>query len=174
MDNIDNIKEYSIWLMPTGRIYTELNELIYDLGRRYNSPYFEPHVTLIGSIRGAEKDITTKTEKLASIIHPYEMELNKVSRLNEYFRCIFLKAILSDDVIKANSQARALFDQNNNQEYMPHLSLIYGNYNQNTKNKIISEIDRQIPLSFDVDKIHLFSTNGPVSEWYKVREFILQ
>ena len=38
---------YSIWLMPSGDVYVLLARVIADLGRTYNAPLFEPHVTLL-------------------------------------------------------------------------------------------------------------------------------
>ena len=167
-------KGYSIWLMPIGEVYNTLNSLILKLSRKYSTSYFKPHVTLIGSLTGSEKGIIAKTVQLASLIHPLRIELDRVEYLNKYFRCLFIKVKETDELMEANQKARKMFGRETDPKYMPHLSLMYGNLPPQTKEEIIAEIGKEISVSFDVNSIHLFSTNGEPEDWYKVKEFMLK
>jgi len=165
-------KEFSILLIPKGETYNKLSSLIIRLSNKYNTPMFKPHVTLIGGFDISEKDAISKTTEIAKNLKPYSIKINNLLYLNEYYKSLFLKVEKTKDVIKANFLARKIFNDERNEEYFPHLSLMYGNSSNQIKEKIISEI-KEINLEFGVDKIHLFSTaNGP-ENWYKVKEFDL-
>ena len=56
---------------------------------------------------------------------------------------------------------------------MPHLSLMYGDFTPQIKEKIITEIGKKIPISFDVDNIHLFSTDSKPKNWRRIKKFPL-
>ena len=58
-------KGYSIWLMPEGKHYRLLNNTIYEFSKKYSTPSFLPHVTLLGDVEGNESDISNKTTLLA-------------------------------------------------------------------------------------------------------------
>ncbi len=164
-------KGYSIWLMPQGEIYRYLSEIIFRLSKKYNSPYFEPHVTLLGGMEGSEKDILQKTEKLARIIAPYEIRLTKIGFLDEYFRALFVKADKTRKVMNANRKAQGMFGFNS--DYMPHLSLAYGDIKKDVKKEMIDFL-RYInfsKISFDIKSLHLYLTEGEAGDWRKIKNF---
>lgn len=166
-------KEFSILLIPKGKIYNEISSVIIRLSNKYNYPVFEPHVTLIGGFDISEKEAISKTSKLAENLKPYLIRINNPIYLHEYYKSIFLKAEKTKEVIKTHILARKIFDDKRDYEYFPHLSLMYGNSSNKIKEKIVSEI-KNINLEFKIDQIHLFSTaNGP-ENWYKIKEFNLK
>lgn len=159
--------------MPTGEVYEKLNSLISQLSEKYNAPYFEPHITLISEILGLEKEIVSKTDQLASVVQPYRIEFSRVEYLDEYFKCLFIRVKETDAIMRANQKARKIFGRETDSQYIPHLSLVYGDFSPQTKKEIIREIGREFNLGFDVDRIHLFSTNGKPEVWHRVKEFPL-
>ncbi len=167
-------KRYSLWLMPSGEVYDRLKHLTSRLSSQYSAPDFEPHVTLIGKVLGSEEEIISKTALLASAVQPYRIELGRVEYLDEYFRCLFIRVRDTDEVMKADLEARKIFGRQNDPKYMPHLSLMYGNCPPETKKQIIVEIGEEFKLGFDAKSIHLFSTNVEPKDWYRVREFSLK
>ncbi len=171
---MENEKRYSLWLMPSGIVYNKLSKMMSELSYKYATPHFEPHVTLLGRLTGNEEEIISKASKLANCIRPYELRLNEVDFLDEYFRCLFIKAEATEPVLSANSSARKIFNRKQDPEYMPHLSLMYGNFSPEVKRRIVTEIGSDFNLKFDVMSIYLFSTGDNVEEWRKVKEFALK
>ncbi len=167
-------KAYSLWLMPTGKIYNKFFDLIFQLSKEYSGLNFEPHVTLLGKEIENEKEIIDKTSRLAALIKPYEIKLTVVDCLDEYFKCLFIRVEETKEVIEANLKAREVFNQQAELAYMPHLSLMYGNFFLGIKEKIIKDIGREFNESFEVGSIYLFCTEGEVSDWYRVKEFVLK
>lgn len=173
-------KEYSLWLMPTGEVYNKLATLISQLSKEYSAPNFEPHITLLGPIVGPEEKIIAKTSQLTKFIQPYKINLTIVNSYpDEYYKRLFIRAKETKDVINANIKARKIFGQHivgqpPDTKYMPHLSLLYGNFSPQMKEEIISKIGKEFNIGFEVKSIYLFLTDGEVKNWHKVKEFILE
>ena len=165
------IEKYSLWLMPGADVYNKLSSLIIRLSRKYRTPVFEPHVTLIGELTEPEDEIITKTQVLAARIMPYTITLTHVEFLNEYFRCLFIKVQETEEIIEANAKARETFCRTHDPKHMPHLSLMYGNLEPGKKKEIVKDIGKELHLSFEANSIHLFSNTGDLKEWYRIKEF---
>lgn len=164
---------YSIWLIPTGEVHQKLAELISQLSKKYSSPNFEPHVTLIGDLLGVEEEIISKTSELANLLKPFEINLKKADYFDEYFKCLFIRAEKIKEIIEVNDITRKHFNLKLAPDFMPHLSLMYGDFDSETKEKILANLGKEFNISFEVKSIHLFSTTGEVKDWYKIKEFSL-
>lgn len=53
---------------------------------------------------------------------------------------------------------------------MPHLSLLYGTYPNETKEKIIKEIGKNQMTQFEVNSVHLVQ-GGEIKDWQVIKEF---
>ena len=164
-------KGYSIWLIPAGGVYQKLSEIISQLSEKYSAPNFEPHITLLGNLIGPEEDLISKTLKLTAQLKPFKINLKKADYLDEYFKCLFIRAEKTKELIRANNIAREAFNFKPDPEYMPHLSLMYGDLSSKTKEEILADLGKEFDLSFEVRSIHLFSTTGEVKDWYRIKEF---
>lgn len=165
-------KGYSLWLMPTGEAYDKFSNLIKRLAKEYNAPIFEPHVTLIGEAMQSEEDVIRRAEKLVSGQESFPITLRTIDCQDYYFRTLFVKADKTEPLQELYDQACEIFEIQDVPDYMPHLSLLYGNFPQKVKKQIIEEIGRDQSTQFTVDRIHLFKTDGEVESWHKVRKFI--
>ncbi len=164
---------YSIWLKPAGEVRAGLAGIISRLSREYSTPLFEPHVTLIGGLTGQEEELIAQTRQLAGQLRPFVVQLGEVGRLDEFYRCLFIRVQETEPVMKANAQARKVFQRESDDKYMPHLSLLYGNLPPAVKEEIMAQIGRRFRRSFPVDRIHLVSTQGEPKDWYHLGEFAL-
>jgi 2'-5' RNA ligase len=161
---------YSLWLMPGGHLATQLQALITQLSNEHSTPKFEPHVTLIGELAISEKEAVTKTRQLAKMLRPFTIALREVTWLNEYFRCVFIRAEKTPDLLSANSKACEVFEQPNDTNYMPHLSLVYGDLTRPVKEQIIGGIGQESYVDFEVKGISLYYTNRQPQEWHPILE----
>ena len=168
--SINASEVFSLWLMPGGHARYDLQKLITDLSVQYATPKFEPHVTLIGELAISEKEAVTKTQQLAKLLRPFTIALREVAYLNEYFRCVFIKAEKTPDLLNANLKACEVFEQRSDKNYMPHLSLVYGDLTLPVKTRIIKNIGQECRLDFEVKSIALYYTNGQPQDWYPILE----
>jgi 2'-5' RNA ligase len=75
-------------------------------------------------------------------------------------------------VARAEEMARLVFGRQDDRPYMPHLSLMYGEFPVYLKEEIISRIG-ELEMSFTPESIHLFSTLGEPAGWHRIRELPL-
>ena len=165
---------YSIWLMPSGQVRDELSKTISHLSNQYATPVFQPHVTLLGDLAGNEAEISSQVQQLASRLRPFQITLTTVDCLPAYFHCLFVRAEETPALAEANQMARLIFHREQDAKFMPHLSLMYGNFSAETKRQIVQTLGREFSIAFPVKTIHLYSTNGEPKEWHPVQEFEIQ
>jgi 2'-5' RNA ligase len=167
------VTEHSIWLMPTGKAQQELENIIRRLSAEYSTPLFPPHVTLIGELHGSQEEHLSKARQLAQLLEPYELRLSLVDCLDQYHRALFVHIEETPAVIRANRLARQVFGLEGDFKYMPHLSLLYGDFPPEVKEAMIAKTGKQLTQRFLADRIYLHSTLGDTKEWYALGEFAL-
>ena len=172
-ESVIKAKGYSLWLMPTGEVYEKLSSLIKSLAKKYYAPIFDPHITLIGEVMQSEDDVLRRAEQLALKQNSFQITLNSVDYQDYYFRALFIRAEKTYQLQALYDRAKEVFGIQNISDYMPHLSLMYGNFPQAVKDKIIENIGRDQNMVFTVSAIHLLKTDGEVSAWHKVKKFPL-
>ena len=168
-----SVREYSIWIIPPEPFNDRLTQVIARLSKQYSTLSFEPHVTLLGDLLLPEEDMVSKTSQLADLLRPFTLQLTTVSYLSEYFRCLFIKVEETEALMEANRKARTLFQREYDPRFMPHLSLLYGNFTPEKKEAIISEIGRSFQIPFEVRSLHvvLSSSNIVPESWRKLAQF---
>ena len=169
-----HLKEYSLWLIPSGNVYNRLAKRTSALSRQFSTPNLQPHLTLLGELTGNEKKLLAKTSKLAAIIGAFDVKLNKVAFLDKYFGCLFIKAEKTKPLTQFNSKARKIFNRKKDSKYAPHVSLMYGNLDSKTKGKIIARIGSSFPKSFKVKNIYVYKVYGEPKDWRVVKKFALR
>ncbi len=177
--SVENIRfsksahEHSIWFMPSGDTYRQLSAMISHLSNEYGSPTFEPHVTLLGGLVDTEEELVSKTLQLAALSRPFTVELSQVEYQDEFYRALFFRVKETAPLLQANHTARVVFDRLGDPVFMPHLSLMYGEFPPMLKEEIIARLGRQPECRFQVAAFHLVSTAGDTKEWYRVRDFAI-
>lgn len=164
-------KGHSLWLMPEGEVYDKLSQLIKRLAEEYNAPLFKPHVTLLGEVMQSDEDVIKRAQELASGQKPFPITLRTVDYQDFYFRTLFVTVEETEPLLSLHNRAREIFEMQVIPPYMPHLSLLYGNFPQAIKKKIIKDIGRDQTSEFTVNRVHVFKTDGEANTWYQVREF---
>ncbi|UCG30397.1 MAG: 2'-5' RNA ligase family protein [candidate division WOR-3 bacterium] len=165
----DRKKElYSLWLMPAGEIADRLQAMIIRFSHEHSTPKFKPHVTLIGELNIREATAIARTRELASQIEPFIITLGEVTHLNRYFRCVFIKAEKTPELMNAHSIARGVFGQKDVEIYLPHLSLVYGDLNFRARQSVIRCTGHTMKIEFSVREIFLYYTGGIPRDWHCV------
>jgi 2'-5' RNA ligase len=168
------VERFSLWFMPAGEVYARLSTIIRQLSSRCGAPEFLPHVTLLGSLAGRRHEVTCQCQEVAASIRPFTIRLGELAFLNEYYRCLFLRAALSAPLRHAHQVACQEFNCGRQAAFMPHLSLLYGNYPLSLKREIIAEIGPRLDLQFKVRSVHLYQTQDDPMKWRRVARFGLE
>ncbi|MDE1768754.1 MAG: hypothetical protein KGH64_06040 [Candidatus Micrarchaeota archaeon] len=163
---------YSIWMIPEGKQRRELEGIINGISSKYGTAQFIPHVTLVGSVLKTQQETVKYCIELAKNIKMSRFEFTEIGNSDLFYRSVFIrikKDPLLQDAYEKAVQAFGL----EKKDFMPHLSLLYSDFDQDKRDKIISEIDqvRLKSMGFYTGKLHLFLTEGTAGEWRKVKEF---
>ncbi|UCH10272.1 MAG: hypothetical protein JSU61_13940 [Fidelibacterota bacterium] len=164
---------YSLWHIPRGVHYRRLTQAIQHFSQACRTPAFEPHLTLLGGLTGREDHIISQTARLAGLLHRYPIQLTTMSGLKEYFRCLFVSVEPTELVMTAGDQARDLFQHQDDPPYLPHVSLMYGDCDNQIKQAIIARLGETFSGEFITDSIYLYDTTGKPESWQRVRSFTL-
>ncbi len=177
----ENGSSYSTWFTPEGEAYKKFSGLINEISDEYDSPKYEPHVTLQGGLVGFTKEeVISKATKIAQSIEPFTITLTKVTYPSSYpndteayYRSLYILAETSEPLMKANQLARKMFGREDDPPYNPHLSIIYGPFPSETKEEIISKVGREFNESFKVDSIYVWSDKGLPHGWKLIKKIPL-
>lgn len=163
-------KGYTLWLMPKGEHYNRFADLIKRLAHQHGGPVFEPHVTLLGDVELSELETIERTQQLAQGQKPFPITLRQIDYQDYHFRALFVRAEITKSLLSLHNRAKEIFGMQDIPPYMPHLSLLYGNYPNELKEKIISEIGREQTAQFEVSIVYLIK-GGEVKDWQIIKEF---
>jgi len=167
-------KGYALWLVPAEPAFGLLSRYIARFSRKLSTPQFDPHITLLGGITLPEEETLARSAALAANLTSFQIELDGISCLDEYFRCVFVGVIPDVSILKAHQVARGIFDMDDEQPYMPHISLVYGKLPQETKERIVAELASMTVGRFEVRRLAVWRVSGPAHEWTCIKEFDLK
>ncbi len=159
--------------MPDEDNFKRYSNIIRSLSTKYSTPIFEPHVTLLGGLSDKEDFLIKGTSETAAALQTFMVRFIKTDYFNEYFRSLFVLVEKTPELNRAWNTAASRFDLNPNW-YMPHMSLIYGDIPEETKQDIIKDLKTEaIREGFLASRLALYSTDGPVAEWHEISSFDL-
>jgi len=156
---------YSIWFVPQPSLKEPLEEIVLGLSKEYNSPKFEPHMTLLSEVRGKETEIVEKTKRLAKEILPFEsLSLSEVSISTTYYQCVFIRVKVNHKLMEANLLAKKIFKLDND-VFMPHISLVYGDFDMAAREEMVNKIKLPEQRSFRAESLTVVPITKDPSDW---------
>ena len=162
---------YSLWLRPEPAAARHLGCVIHDLARRYGSPVFPPHITLLGSIAGAESDILRAARQLARALPRFDVALGDIDYLPEYYRCLFIRVEPDEALLAANRRAKAEFERLADKAFMPHLSLLYAELDEDHKRDEAADLAGRYPARIEIEGLDVYTTSGDPRHWRRIASF---
>lgn len=167
---ITKSKGYTLWLMPKGKAYQKFSGLIKKLASENQALVFEPHVTLLGEIMLPQDEVIKRTNKLVAGQKPFAVTMEQIGYEDYFFRTLFVRAKKTAPLLALHKQAKKIF-QMAALPYMPHLSILYGIFPNELKEKIIAEIGRDQSVEFEINSVVLIK-GGEVQDWQVIGEFV--
>ena len=160
---------YSLWFMPEGALKKQYADIIDRLAAQYTAPVFEPHVTLLGGIVDQEDSIAETSETLFQTQSPFRVSFGKLASEERYYRALHVIIDAPQELIDLEKEIKTRFNMPL-ELYVPHLSLLYGDFVRSETEEIAREIN--VPRDeWEVQSVHLWKTTGVPETWHRVREF---
>jgi 2'-5' RNA ligase len=168
----DTTRGYHLFLEPsTG----ELQTVIETIGDVSGGPRFVPHVTLLANIPEApEAELIQKLHILVGDMKAFDVSLGDLEMQDAYYRALYYRIVPESAIIESHKAANQLFTVIDEQDYLPHLSVVYGNYTQEQKKgfKEHATVTPGTPLL--LDRVSLWKTDGGVTSWKRIETAPLQ
>jgi 2'-5' RNA ligase len=161
---------FSLWLVPEGEMRRRLAALIESLARRFGGPVFEPHVTLLAGVRETEREVVASAERILRGAPAVPLQFSGLETADTYFRALYLRAEPRAPLLGLHAAARDAFERRDDPPYVPHLSLVYG---APPPAAVVDELRPSAPDGFEARALDVYSTEGPVEGWHRVRRFRL-
>jgi 2'-5' RNA ligase len=120
---------------------------------------------------GPRRELMCQSPRLAAALRPFVIRLEEIDFLDEYFRCLFVHAAPAEPLRKAHLAARRAFGHYREPAFMPHLSLLYGDFPRSLKETMMAEMGPRLDVQFKVRSLHLFRTQGEPRHWRRVSTF---
>jgi len=131
-----NNKTLSIWLLPNNDIidYSSIVQSICDsLGKEA----IVPHITLVSSFDNTIDYSLKKLNQLFSNQKSFLIKSNGFLVTNHYFKSICVKIDMNNTIQELRNKSLQHFECKENNNYIPHMSLVYGNFEDNIKKRVV-------------------------------------
>lgn len=165
---IPEAKGYSIWLMFDKESELRIKNVIEYLSKEYNTPNFEPHLTLLSKIETSNY-LFEKFSQLVDGLNSFEISVQKLNYSDEFYKSVFLEIEKSDILIYLFLKAKKLFKTEVDfTKFNPHISIIYSDSSQEIKKSIIQKFVELNSLKVRVNKVVLVNTEGTPEKWQEL------
>jgi 2'-5' RNA ligase len=170
-----NNHKYSLWLVPEGDALTTLNTLVTTFASEAGSATFIPHMTLIGDLIASEEEAIRVSKAIASQSRPVAIKLVAAETMDEFYRCVFVTAEVTDELTNLYAKTHEVFPAASGEHFVkkPHLSVLYGQYDDETKQGYADRAQAVLPVGWTASKATLLYTEGEPESWRTVAEFPL-
>jgi len=175
VSGVDDDPGYSIWIMSGQGSQEVFQEKIREIASTFRGAAgpFQPHVTLLGHVQGSEADVLEKTRSLAQSMAPFGMHLLGYGTTDERFKQLFIQIDRDRNITAARAAAEKAFGKTEPGEYMPHLSLAYGNLEPDAKARIMSAEKGLLDCGYEAKALAVARTPDELKDWKLIGVFPL-
>jgi hypothetical protein len=156
----------SLWLALDEAAQARLDALIADLSAHLQGPCFRAHLTLLPRLRATEGEALERAAALAERTPPVQLRLFRAVHTPAYYRCLFLEAERTPELLGAHQRARRLF-AGSPDDFLPHVSVAYGRLSALVADPVARSLEQSVPLPLTVraERLEVWATGGETSRW---------
>jgi len=160
----DTASGVSLWLVPELSCEVRLAEILDGLSQEWGTPRFAPHVTLLGNVRGSEREILAESERLAAELEPVALRSLELDWSDEFYRAFYLVVEKQPALLRAHAAAAEAFRRSPDPSYFPHLSLAYGDLTDEQRLQARRVVEKGLG-SCRAERLDVVRTTGPPESW---------
>lgn len=157
----------SLWLVPETTAKAKLDNLIREMAKKHGTNGFDAHVSLLLA-EVSDGEIEKKCKKIAEVVKGLRLELTEVSVSTTRHQCVFARVKTSTELMKIYQETMRECGMNLAERmYMPHLSLVYGEMDLETRVKTAESVE--LPMnSFVVGELWVMGEEMGPDSWERV------
>jgi len=162
---------FSLWIVPPGPLRRLLETVVARFAGRFDTPVFEPHVTVLGDLACRFDEARGGARAVAGEVAPFEVTFDGFGSDEAFFRAAYLHVRRTRELVRARCAAERIFaDRRSGDEaFEPHLSLAYGSFDETVAREICGAASRRglESASFIATRLTLAesSTTLPIERW---------
>ena len=99
------VNSYYFWLIPQKETYDKFQKIIHALGQTYDTPTFEPHVTLVSGLNKNEAHLIEKINAFVQGKHSLSVVPEGIDYAQGMFTALYLKIHNTPAIDQLNAQA---------------------------------------------------------------------
>lgn len=161
---------YSIWVEPAKEDAKYLLGIIRNLGKKYHSPTFCPHITVYGKI-GEGLTARLAMERCRDV-KKFTVKTTDLAFSDDLWKTVFVNTEKNKSLRKIHSTIRKTVPPSTKYEFCPHISLMYKKMGESEKKAVIDGLKIKRKLTFD--KITVITSSSDVAKWKVLDRLVLK
>ncbi len=164
------------WLVPAAGAERDLLAgVIGRLASEHGGPVFAPHVSITATIDADADEAAATLGRLTAGIAAFDVSLVSVGHEPAYYRALYLRAEPCDQLTELNQAGRSAWALDLEPPYVPHLSLLYTDVPDESKDAIVATVGLRLPVSVRIDAAELWAVaETGVPGWRRVAHLPLR
>ena len=158
--------------MPSDRELMRYQNIISEFSQEFDTPAFEPHITLFSGIENLTDDIIYQISVLAALTDIFDVTFSEIGLKSNYYKSIYLKPDSNKTLVKMNRELQEIFSDIS-YSFKPHLSLLYSDASKKEKQDLLHKTNKPILGQFQATTLRIMKTDGNVESWKMVEDFPL-
>jgi hypothetical protein len=142
----------SYWLVPAEPDKAHLAQIISELAQRFDSPAFEPHLTLYSGPRDARDEPEEIIRAATHHFPPIALRTSGVGGSQEFTKTLFVEFCGTEPLLTLSEQLKRSSARPEPYALRPHLSLIYASLDARVKQQLVEKISVPPSVRFDAVK----------------------
>jgi 2'-5' RNA ligase len=159
---------HSIWLMPPSDQEEAFAAIVRDLAKRFDSPVFQPHLTLVEDMPRGWEELKPLVDQLVDGMAVFEAPIETVEESELYYRSFYARFPVTPQLKLLKERVVGIFGVGSVETFMPHISLAYGVAESPEKAKAVAALRNELQgMSVTFDRICIVSSSQqtPIEEW---------
>ena len=157
----------SLWLSPNDTDLKAYQNVIQSLSERFGTSVFEPHITLHPFIEWNETIEKRFVEEFSNQI-PMNLLLSDLNTSYSFYQCLYLKAE-KQPFLNQLWHSTVDFFKIENDDYMPHLSLLYGDFDKKVIQSLIQSYKTSLDGEVIFNQIKIVKTGHDIEQWKTIK-----
>ena len=120
------------------------------------------------------KSVEQACEKIIDQIHSFEIPMQNITYTQEFYRNLFILAEPTSTLTMLHEDFKTELALETNEDFIPHVSLLYGDLDLNTKECLKEELKERYPKIFRCVRLDIYNSTGEIDEWYLVKSYKLR
>jgi len=157
------LTRYAIWLTFQKNDEKKLQNIVNQLSEKYNSEYFKPHISIYGLTDIKINEISNLCQNISSKFEPFNVEFLNISYSNNIWKSLFVNLKTNETMTEIHNIFNKEFGKIKNNEFIPHISLIYKKIPVKQKKEILKNL--KLEEQFKVDTISILNYSEKIKNW---------